>query len=69
MNFKFDSVDDAVAQIQRGGLVIVKDKESEEQKSRTAVRHDYHVLFNNEITYSKLASLISKGAKIKKTNI
>jgi NhaP-type Na+/H+ or K+/H+ antiporter len=46
-----------------------KDKESEEQKSRTAVSHDYHVLFNSETTYSKLASLISKGAKIKKTNI
>ncbi len=45
------------------------EKESSEQISRTAVSHDYHVLFSGEITYPKLASLISQGAKPKQTNI
>jgi NhaP-type Na+/H+ or K+/H+ antiporter len=48
---------------------VEKDKDGEEQISRTAVSHDHHVLFDNEITYSKLASLISQGAKPKQTNI
>jgi Sodium/hydrogen exchanger family/TrkA-N domain len=48
---------------------LEKDKDGEEQISRTAVSHDHHVLFDNEITYSKLASLISQGAKPKQTNI
>ena len=45
------------------------DKDSTEQRSRTAVSHDYQTLFNNEVSYSKLASLISKNATIKSTNI
>ena len=48
---------------------VEKDKEGEEQISRTAVSHDHHVLFNNEVTYSKLASLISQNAKIKQTSL
>ena len=31
--------------------------------------HDYQVLFTNEVTYSKLASLLSQNAKIKQTNL
>jgi NhaP-type Na+/H+ or K+/H+ antiporter len=46
-----------------------KDKERSETKSRKAVSHDSHVLFGNEITYAKLASLISHGAKVKQTNL
>jgi hypothetical protein len=46
-----------------------KDKKSEEQKSRTTASHDHQVLFGADVTFSKLASLISKGAKTKQTNI
>ena len=46
-----------------------KDKSGTEQQSRTSVKHSHQVLFNTDITYSKLASLISQGAKIKKTNL
>lgn len=46
-----------------------KDKERSETKSRKAVSHDSHVLFGNEITYAKLASLISRGAKVKHTKL
>ncbi|WP_043888394.1 cation:proton antiporter [Methylophaga thiooxydans] len=46
-----------------------KDKERSETKSRKAVSHDSHVLFSNEITYAKLASLISRGASIKQTKL
>jgi hypothetical protein len=46
-----------------------KDKERSETKSRKAVSHDSHVLFGNEITYAKLASLISRGAKVKQTKL
>lgn len=46
-----------------------KDKERSETKSRKAVSHDSHVLFSNEITYAKLASLISRGAKVKQTKL
>lgn len=45
------------------------EKDSAEQVSRTAVSHDYQTLFNAEITFSKLASLISQNATIKSTNI
>lgn len=45
------------------------DKESSEQISRTAVSHDYQTLFGANITFSKLASLISQNASIKSTNI
>jgi NhaP-type Na+/H+ or K+/H+ antiporter len=46
-----------------------KDKKSDEQKSRTMVSHDHQVLFGSDITFSKLASLISQGAKTKQTSI
>lgn len=47
-----------------------KEKDSSETKSsRTAVSHDYHVLFGSDITYSKLASLVAKGAQIKQTKL
>ena len=46
-----------------------KDKERKEIKSRKAVSHESHVLFGNEITYAKLASLISRGAKVKQTKL
>lgn len=46
-----------------------KDKERSETKSRKAVSHDSHVLFGNEITYAKLASLIARGAKIRQTKL
>jgi len=50
-------------------LLSESEKENNEQASRTSVSHDYHVLFGSEITYSKLASLISQGATVKQTNI
>lgn len=46
-----------------------KDKERSDTKSRKAVSHDSHVLFSNEITYAKLASLIAQGARIKQTKL
>lgn len=46
-----------------------KDKERSETKSRKAVSHDSHVLFGNEITYAKLASLIARGAKVRHTKL
>jgi len=48
---------------------VEKEKQHEDQKSRTAVSHDHHVLFSTYTTFSKLASLISQGAKTKQTNI
>jgi NhaP-type Na+/H+ or K+/H+ antiporter len=50
-------------------LLSESEKENNEQASRTSVSHDYHVLFGNEVTYSKLASLISQGATVKQTNL
>jgi NhaP-type Na+/H+ or K+/H+ antiporter len=46
-----------------------KGKEQSEVKSRKAVSHDSHVLFGNEITYAKLASLVAQGAKVKQTKL
>jgi hypothetical protein len=46
-----------------------KGKERSEIKSRKAVSHDSRVLFGNEITYAKLASLIAQGAKVKQTKL
>ena len=46
-----------------------RDKERNEAKSRKAISHDSHTLFGNEITYAKLASLISRGAKVKQTKL
>ncbi|MFT7234981.1 MAG: NhaP-type Na+/H+ or K+/H+ antiporter [Methylophagaceae bacterium] len=48
---------------------IEKDKKSDEQMSRMAVSHDHRILFGSDVTFSKLASLISQGAKTKQTNI
>lgn len=48
---------------------IEKEKNNDDKKSRTAVSHDHHVLFGTDVTFSKLASLISQGAKTKQTNI
>ena len=45
------------------------DKENKEPGSRTNINHKAKVLFGDDITYSKLASLISKGASPKQTNI
>tara|TARA_R110001606_G_scaffold11354_5_gene49221 strand:- start:31061 stop:32881 length:1821 start_codon:yes stop_codon:yes gene_type:complete len=45
------------------------EKDGTEQKSRTKATHGYHVLFGNDITFSKLASLIAQGAKIKQTKL
>lgn len=45
------------------------DKEGSEQSSRTTVSHGSKILFGNDITFSKLASLISKGADIKQTKL
>jgi hypothetical protein len=46
-----------------------KDKERRDVKSRKAISHDSHVLFGNEITYAKLASLIAHGAKLRQTKL
>ena len=46
-----------------------KDKERRQVKSRKAISHDSHVLFGNDVTYAKLASLVSRGAKIKQTKL
>ncbi len=48
---------------------VEKEKQHEDQKSRTTVNHDHQVLFSADTTFSKLASLISQGAKTKQTNI
>ena len=40
-----------------------KDKKNDDQISRTVVSHDHQILFSSDITFSKLASLISQGAK------
>jgi hypothetical protein len=46
-----------------------RDKDTREQKSRKSVSLESNVLFGNEVTFSKLASLIAQGAKIKQTKI
>jgi NhaP-type Na+/H+ or K+/H+ antiporter len=46
-----------------------KDKSGADQESRKTVKQHYKVLFDNDVTFSKLASLISQKAKVKKTNI
>jgi len=51
------------------GTEIEKEKDGTDQKSRTKATHGYHVLFGNEITFSKLASLIAQGAKAKRTKL
>jgi len=51
------------------GTEIEKETEGTEKASRTKATHGYHVLFGNEITFSKLASLIAQGAKAKRTKL
>jgi NhaP-type Na+/H+ or K+/H+ antiporter len=51
------------------GTEIEKEKDGTEQKSRTKATHGYHVLFGNDITFSKLASLIAQGAKAKRKKL
>lgn len=46
-----------------------KDKDSREQKSRKHVNVVANVLFGQEVTYAKMASLIAKGAKSKQTKL
>ncbi len=50
-------------------LLSEKDSSSSEQASRTTVSHNSHVLFGNDITYSKLASLVAQDANIKGTGL
>ncbi|HAU06667.1 MAG TPA: sodium:proton antiporter, partial [Gammaproteobacteria bacterium] len=40
-----------------------------DNSSRSSVQHDHHQLFNQDITFSKLASLISQGATVKHTTL
>ncbi len=46
-----------------------KESEKEEQQSRKAVNHGFQILFNKELSYSKLASLIGQGALTKQTTL
>jgi len=45
------------------------DNSSTEQASRTTVNHKSHILFGNDISFSKLASLVAQNASIKQTNL
>ena len=46
-----------------------KEDSNSEQVSRTTVKHNSHILFGSEVTFSKLASLVAQEAKIKQTGI
>lgn len=46
-----------------------KDKDSREQTSRFHVNIESNILFGQDITFAKLASLIAKGAKAKQTKL
>ena len=46
-----------------------KDKQNNEEASRKTISHNYPMLFSKDISYSKLASLISQDAKIKQTQL
>jgi len=48
---------------------LVVDKGDGESISRTNINHDTQLLFGNDVTYAKLASLVSKGATIKQTTL
>ncbi|NQY26173.1 MAG: sodium:proton antiporter [Piscirickettsiaceae bacterium] len=50
-------------------LLSEKDDSTSEQVSRTTVNHNSHILFGNEVTFSKLASLVAQEAKIKQTGL
>jgi CPA1 family monovalent cation:H+ antiporter len=45
------------------------DKEGEDQQSSKSVNHRFHILFDKELSYSKLASWVAQGAKIKQTTL
>jgi len=50
-------------------LLSEKDSTGTEQASRTTVSHNANILFGNDITFSKLASLVSQNAIIKHTGL
>jgi len=50
-------------------LSTEKEAEGSEQASRTSISHDSHILFGNDISYSKLASLVAQQASIKSTTL
>lgn len=45
------------------------DKDDKESSSRKNISHNAKILFGDEVTYAKLASLISQGARPKNTNL
>ena len=45
------------------------DKDDKEGSSRTTISHDAQILFDDEVTFAKLASLVSQGANIKQTKL
>ncbi|PHS70275.1 MAG: sodium:proton antiporter [Methylophaga sp.] len=45
------------------------EKEDKDNSSRTNISHDAKILFSDDVTYAKLASLLSKGAIPKQTNL
>ena len=50
-------------------ILSEKDDSNSEQVSRKSVNHDSHILFGNEVTFSKLASLVAQEASIKQTGL
>lgn len=48
---------------------VSTDKDETDENSRTTVSHDAHILFDNDVTFAKLASLVSQGASIKQTKL
>jgi NhaP-type Na+/H+ or K+/H+ antiporter len=48
---------------------LLTDKEDKEPSSRTNIHQKAIILFGDDVTYSKLASLISQGASTKKTKL
>lgn len=45
------------------------DKDEKESGSRTTISHDANILFEHDVTYSKLVSLVSQGATVKQTKL
>ncbi|MDH5358790.1 MAG: cation:proton antiporter [Gammaproteobacteria bacterium] len=48
---------------------LLTEKEDKEGTSRTNISHNAKILFSSEVTFSKLASLVSQGAGIKQTKL
>ena len=46
-----------------------KEESDGKSSSRTKVSHNNNILFGSDVTYAKLASLVSKGASIKQTTL